>query len=300
MKARGESLGNIAIITDSNACIPDETAEEYGVGIVPVPVIFGDEVLLDGQDISTSEFYRRLKSADPLPTTSAPSVGQYQQAFESARESGAEGILAVALSSKLSMAYNAASTAAQGMSDFPINVLDSRLATAAQGFVAIAAAIASARGFNLDQVTAVAARTVDQCGFVAALDTIEHLYRGGRVPAIATLIGSSLKMKPILGNRRDGTVSLITAVRGRNTAAERILNIVERRAEGSDYAYIAVMHSDALERAEDMMEIVAARFRIRNSYIVEFSPVMGAHAGPGVIGLAYQIEEDTLNGGIYE
>ena len=255
---------------------------------MPILVIFGDEVLRDGVDITPKEFYVRLRSADPLPTTSAPSPARCREVFEAARVAGAEGVVAVCLSSKLSMAYDAACAAARSMGGFPVRVIDSRLATIAQGFVAVAAARAALQGMDLDGVVAAAQRSVAGTGFVVVLDTLSYLRRSGRVPAILSLAGSMLNLRPVVGSQRDGTVGIVGRTRGKKAATERLLREVERRAVGRRLTSLAVMHADAPAEAEELREAVATRFECDDLYTVEFSPVMGAHAGPGVVGLAYQ------------
>jgi DegV family protein with EDD domain len=284
-------VGKIAIVTDSNTCLPQDIIEKYQIGIVPIVLIFKDEILRDGVDIDIQGFYARLRTADPLPTTSSPTPTQFIETFEEARSRGADGIVVVTLSSKLSMSYNAAHLAIQDMEGIPIRVVDSRMATIAQGFVALTAAEAAAQGLELDDVVALAEKSTDDIGFAVMLDTLDYLHRGGRVPAIAALVGSAIKLNPVLGNRMDGTVGIISPSLGPKAATNRILKEVEQKAKDRKLKRLAVMHADAMEKAKSLMEIVVERFKCDEIYLVELTPVMGAHAGPGVVGLAYQIED---------
>jgi DegV family protein with EDD domain len=268
--------------------LPEELLQKYRIRVVPILVVFGDEALRDRVDITLKEFYVRLRSGDPLPTTSAPSPAQYQEAFEAAKAAGAEGVVAVCLSSKLSMAYASAYAAAQAMDEFPVAVIDSRLATTAQGFVALAAARAASQDTDLDGVVARAQRSIAATGFVAVLDTLSYLHRGGRVPAIASLVASALHLHPVMGNRRDGTVGIIAVARSKRAATAHMLRAIESRSAERGLRSLAVMHADASEEAVQLGETVVARFECDELYTVEFSPVMAAHSGPGLIGLAYQ------------
>jgi DegV family protein with EDD domain len=286
-------VGKIAIVTDSNTCLPEDIIQKYQIEIVPIVLIFGDEILRDGVDIDIPGFYARLRTADPLPTTSSPTPAQFIETFEEAKSKGAEGIIVVTLSSKLSMSFNAANLAIQEMEGFPIRVVDSRMATIAQGFVALTAAEAAAQDLELDDVVSLTEKSADETGFAVMLDTLEYLYRGGRVPAIASLVGSAINLNPVVGNRSDGTVGIIAPTLGSKAATNRILKEVEQKAEGRQLKRLAVMHADALERAKSLMEIVARRLECDEIYLVELTPVMGAHAGPGVVGLAYQIEDPS-------
>ena len=164
-------------------------------------------------------------------------------------------------------------------------------ATIAQGFVALTAAEAASQGLDLDDVVSVAEESTAEIGFAVMLDTLEYLHRGGRVPAIASLVGSAIKLNPVVGNRADGSVGIIAPTFGQKSAIERVLKEVEQKAEGRKLKRLAVMHADALERAKSLMDIVAERFDCDEIYLVELTPVMGAHAGPGVVGLAYHIED---------
>jgi DegV family protein with EDD domain len=288
-------MGKIAVITDSNTCLPAEIVQEYQIGIVPIILIFGDEALRDGVDITTQEFYTRLPEADPLPKTSAPSPAQYIEAFEEAIASDAEGIVVVTLSSKLSMSYNAARLALKEMEGFPIRLVDGRMATIAQGFVALTAAEAAAQGLDIEEVVAAAEKSIPGIGFAIMLDTLEYLHRGGRVPAVASLVGSAIRLNPILGNRSDGTVGIISPTLGKTSAMKRMILEVERKAKGRQLKRLAVTHADAPDKAETLLAIVKERFKCDETYIVELTPVMGAHAGPGVIGLAYQVQDPDPN-----
>jgi DegV family protein with EDD domain len=187
------------------------------------------------------------------------------------------------------MAYDAARTAARSMGAYPVRVVDSWLATTAQGFVALAAARAADTGMDLDGVVGVAEKCIDRCGFVAVLDTLSYLRRSGRVPAIAALAGSALKLYPVVGNQRDGSVGIVAPARGKGAALKRMLREVERRAAGQRLAALAIMHAGAPEQVAELRGAVAAQLQVDELYMVEFSPVMVAHAGPGLIGLAYQV-----------
>ena len=288
-------MNNIAVITDTNTCLPQEILQEYRIGIVPILIVFGDEVLRSGIDITPEEFYVRLRSADPLPTTSSPTPSQYQEAFEAARAAGAEGIVALCLSSKLSMAYSSACAAADAMGRFPVRVIDSRLAASAQGFVALAAARAAARGMDLDGVVEAAQSSIEGSGFMAVLDTMSYLLRGGRLSEIASsLAGSVLKVHPVLGSHNDGTLGIIALTRTKKAGIDRMLREIEGYVAGHRLFSLAVMHADAEDEADELREIVSARFECEELYTVEFTPVMGAHSGPGVVGLAYRtVEQGT-------
>jgi DegV family protein with EDD domain len=282
-------MGKIAIITDSNTCIPSEGLHGFDIHIVPIALIFGEETLRDGVDITAGEFYERLRHADPLPTTSSPAIADFLEVFQEARKAGAEGAVVVTISSKLSMSFSTAHAAAQDMQDFPVSIIDSRLATIAQGFVVLEAACAASKGLTLEEVTAVAEEAIPHIGFAAMLETLSFLQRGGRVPVIASLAGNALKLRPVVRMKADGTVGILSATRGRKAAIDRILREAEKATTGQKLKRMAVMHADARDEAEGLLKLVAERFETRELLLTEFTPVMGTHAGPGVLGLAYQV-----------
>jgi DegV family protein with EDD domain len=169
------------------------------------------------------------------------------------------------------------------------------MATIAQGFVALTAAEAAAQGLGIEEVVAAAENSIPRIGFAIMLDTLEYLHRGGRVPAVASLIGSAIRLNPILGNRSDGTVGIISPTLGKTSAMKRMISEVERKTKGRQLKRIAVTHADAPEKAETLLATINERFKCDETYVGELTPVMGAHAGPGVIGLAYHVQDLDLS-----
>jgi DegV family protein with EDD domain len=279
----------VAVVTDSNVCLPPDLVEQLDIGVVPIWLIFGETAYRDGVDITPADFYVRLRTADSLPTTSAPSPSDFLRVFERLQEQ-AKSILVITVSSQLSMVYEAAIIARESMNGYPIEVLDGRTATMAQGFIVRAAARAIAAGADLHGAVAAARETMPRVGFFFALETLTYLHRGGRVPAIAEWVGRALRLHPILIGR-DGDVAVLGAGRTRRQVMERMLVELEQRA-GSRSVEVAVCHADAVEAAQEFRRAIAARFNCSELFTVEFTPVMGAHTGPGVVGLAYCLAEE--------
>jgi len=282
------AVGKIAIVTDSAACLPMELVQKYGIHIVPFGLIFGQRVYRDGVDITPNEFYHLLVKANDLPTTSQPSVGDFARVYERlSRE--AEAIISIHVPGELSGTLSSAQEAARLIPQTLIRVIDSRTAVTAQGFVVLEAArMAAARG-DLDQVVARAEEMIPRVHLFATLETLEYLHRGGRVPAVAALLGSALQIRPIF-SLRDGRVDILARVRTKARAVERMLAMMGEKT-GERPVHAAVFHADALEEAEALREQVASRFNCVELYITEFTPVMGAHTGPGVLGLAFWAED---------
>jgi DegV family protein with EDD domain len=158
----------------------------------------------------------------------------------------------------------------------------------AQGFVVLAAARAAQRGESLDAVVAAAEKAIDSSGFIFAINTLEYLHRGGRVPVIAAMAGSVLKVHPIMALRDDGTAGILTATRGITKSLHRILSELEKRLEGRELREAAVMHGEVPDLATDLRNMVLDRYKIDPIPITRMTAVMGVHTGPGIVGVAYR------------
>lgn len=277
-------MSKIAVVTDSGACLPAELVQRYHIHVVPFELVWDGRSYRDGIDITPIEFYQRLRKAASLPTTSQPALGDFAALYARlGRE--AEGIVSIHAASELSATFFTAQLAAEQASSVPIQIIDSRTGGAAEGFVVLAAARAVAAGGNLEEVVAAAKATIPRVGLFATLETLEYLHRGGRIGEAAALLGSRLHVHPIL-YLADGRVKVAGVTRSRHKAMERILELMAEHV-GKRPLCISVFHADALEEVEWIEAKVRARFDCQDFYLTEFTPVMGAHTGPGVIGLAF-------------
>jgi len=285
-------MQKVAIVTDSVACLTKELVEQYGIRIAPINFYFGDKVYKDWVDVTPDEAYELfLKDPDSFKT-SGSNPGDW---LEACREASAEtkSILCVTLSAKLSGVYNGVLEAKQRLkAEFPqtsIEVVDSQTATAAQGFVALAAARAAEEGKNLAEVVKAAKEMRDRVNFVILLDTIRHVYRTGRIPKIAAVAGSMLNIRPLLTSS-SGLIRFIGAVRSRERGIKRMLKIMRDKV-GQSSVHVAVMHAYALEEAQRLKERVSSEFNCAELWITGFSPVMGYAIGTGALGLAFYKED---------
>lgn len=283
----------VAIVTDSVAQVPAEIVRQLAITVLPFTVNINGQPYLDGIDLEPSDLYRRMRLENIMPTTTAPSTGEYQQAFRTCLRAGAQAVLCVALSSRLSTGYSAARQAAEMVrNEFPdrlVEVLDSQLATISQGFVAIAAARAAAAGKPLSEVRRAAKEAKQRVGFAATLETLEYLARGGRIGKAAFMLGNLIKIKPIL-TIEDGEVMPVSRVRGENHALQAIVDYVTQRVEGNRLLHLAIMEADAPEQAARLQELALQQLQPTEIFHTEFTPVMGVHTGPGLIGLSYYYE----------
>jgi DegV family protein with EDD domain len=266
--------------------------EEYGIKIVPINIIFEDKVYRDEVDITPSEVYRLLKQTDRLPTTSAPSPSAYLEAYSELSQS-AESILCLSLPPELTMVLQSATLAKEmakeELPDTPIEVVDCRTAAGAQGLIALAAARVAAAGKGLDEVIQVVQDMIPRVHMIAMMDTLVYLAKGGRIPMAAAWAGSLLKVKPFVSVSQ-GRVRLVTAVRTKRRGVERLLEIMQQRMGSNSHLHVIVMHADVLEDAEALKQRITSEFDCAEIYVKDFTPVMGIHTGPGLLGLAFYAE----------
>ncbi len=285
-------MGNVVIVTDTTACIPQEKVAEYGIELVPIELVFGDKVYWDGIDITTAEFYAMLRQADRLPTT-ASSPGPFLEAYRRASQRASD-ILCLTLSSKFSGMFNSARIASdlakEELPGVAIEMFECASAAAGQGLVVLAAARAAASGKNLAEVVEVVRGLMNRVHLFASLDTLHYLVKGGRVPQAAALVNSILKIKPVF-SVNGGEAHTLALPRSIDSAINNILRLMGRKVSKGQHVHVAVMHADALEQACFLRDQISSRFNCVEIFITEFTPVMGVHTGPGVIGVAFYSED---------
>jgi DegV family protein with EDD domain len=285
-------MQKVAVVTDSLACLTKELVERYRIKIVPLNIHFNGKIYKDWVDITPKQAYELFLKAPESWGSSAPFPGDYLKVF---REAGKriKNILCITASSRVSATIDAAKLARkQAKAELPrtsIEVIDSQMATAAEGLVALAAAKAAKAGKSLAEVVKVAEEIRDKVSFLAFLDTIRYVYRSGRIPKIAAQAGSLLNIKPIL-TMSSGVVRFKGAVRSREGGIERMLKMMRDKV-GQKPVHVAVMHAYALEEAEKLKERVASAFNCAELWISEFSPLMGYATGTGTLGLAFYPED---------
>ena len=278
-------MAEVKIVTDSTAYLPAELIARYGIGVVPLKVLFGPEAYAEGVDISNGEFYSKLMEASTLPTTSQPSVGDFLQVYgEAARE--AVPILSIHISSKLSATVSTALTARSELPQSQIEIVDSLSTSMGLGMVVLAAARAADEGQPLSQIRACCEKLIKSMNVFFAVDTLEYLHKGGRIGGAAALLGTVLRIKPLL-YLKEGQIEVLARVRTKRRALKRLLELVEERVPEGASVHTAVIHAQAAEEALALEKEVRARFHCAETYLSELGPVIGAHVGPRTIGLAF-------------
>lgn len=283
-----QNPARVAVVTDSTAYLPPELVEEFDIRVVPLTLILGDRSWRDNVDIDPPAFYDLLEESPCFPTTSQPNVATFQELFSQLARSY-QGIVTIVISDELSGTMDSAVTAAANLPDVPIRVIDSRGTSMMLGFTVLAAARAAAAGGDLAAVAAAAEELVGKTHVYFVVDTLEYLHRGGRIGAAAKLLGSALNLKPIL-EIRDGIVKPVTKVRTRGKAVSKLFEILgEQLGEGAR-VHMAVINVAATAEAQALKVELEERFHPVEIMSTEVSPVIGAHAGPGTVGVAFYAE----------
>jgi DegV family protein with EDD domain len=273
----------VRVVADSACDLPDDLLGEMGIGLVSLHIRFGREELVDRADLSTKEFWARCSAFDGLPETSAPSPGQFQDAFAAMAAQGAGGVVCVNISSKLSATVDSARQAMRALEgEIPVRVIDSQTITFGQGLVAIEAAEAAARGGTLEEVAAAAEEAVSKVRLYGAIDTLENLKKGGRIGGARALLGSVLAIKPVI-EVREGVVEEESKQR---TRGRSLRYLADKVRSAGPLARLAVFSADApdLDQFVAMLDDVRAT---EKTLIGDVGPVIGTHAGPGAIGVAW-------------
>jgi len=282
------SKSNIAIVVDSTAYIPQELVEKYNLHVIPQLLNWEGESLRDNVDITPDQFYTRLGQAKSMPTTSQPSAGEFYEFFQKVAES-ADAILAILLSDHLSGTIASARAAVDMMGDFPIEIVNSKSTVMGLGFMVLAAAKALENGADLATAAEAARGLVPRMNIYFVVDTLEFLHRGGRIGGAKRLIGSMLSIKPLL-QLRDGRVEPHSSVRTKKKAINSLLQIAADDMQGKSGIKATVIHASAPDEAQKIYDSVKERLNPDEIWITPLSPVVGAHVGPGAVGLIYYAE----------
>ena len=269
----------VRIVTDSVCDLPSEVVKELGITVIPLNVRFGTEVYRDGIDLTTEQFYDRLVHDKTFPVTSVPSPAAFAEAYDKLAEETDE-ILVITLTSKLSATYEVALQSIGLMKKkCRVEVVDSQWAVMAQGFIVIAAAKAAQAGASLDEVLDITHHNMKRVNMRAAFDTLEYLRRGGRIGAAQALLGSMLKVNPII-TIKDGVVEPAGRTRSRAKAIDHLYNFL---TSFSRIEEIAVEDAACPDDAELLVERLGSKFPKERIYRSKTTPVIGTHTGPGLL-----------------
>lgn len=278
----------VAVVADSSISLPAEMLQRWGITVAPLEIHFGDRVYRDGVDLDSPTFYHMLTLADRPPTTSAPKPASFLEAFRQARVLAPQ-LLCLTLSSTLSAVHQSALLAAElagrELPETRVTVLDTGTAAGAEALVALEAARAAKQGMDAAAVEEICRKNMEKVNLLAFLDTLHYLSRSGRVPRIAAWMGDALQVKPMLELARND-VHLVARPRTKRRAIEDLLHLVVDRTRNAPVV-VNVIHAADAEGALDLYGRVSERFTCEDIFISEFSPALGVHTGPGLLGVAF-------------
>lgn len=279
------------VVTDSTANLPPEVIEEYGIPIIPLSIHWGDEQYIEGVTIDPETFYRWLRERPELPKTSQPSVGAFTKFFQEAADAvGVDTVLGVFISGKLSGTISSAHQARESLAslrpDLHIEIWDSRSVSMGTGLQVLVAARAAREGKTLEETLTLLNRCQESLHTIFAVDSLENLYRGGRIGGAARLLGTALNLKPVLGII-DGRVEPLEKVRSRRRSLRRIVALAEERLAGERPTELGLIYTQLDDTVVWFKDLVEDRLAPGKIYTSLLTPVVGTHGGPGTIGIAF-------------
>jgi DegV family protein with EDD domain len=274
-----------ALVSDSTAGLSEEFVQEYGIRTIPLYLHVGDKTFRDRVDITPEAYYEQLPHLPTLPTTSQPSVGDFTALYQELIAQGATGIISVHLSSGISGTVNSATLAKEQIQGVPIEVIDTQSASAAHMLAVEAGARALRAGASQAEAVAIIREVLMTQYLVFTVDTLEYLYKGGRIGGASALIGSLLQFKPILGFK-EGKIAALERVRTTSRAAARLIELEKEHFGPSEPLHVAVMQATCPERAEALVTLARENLNVVSARINVLTPVIGTHSGPGTLGLS--------------
>lgn len=274
----------IAILADSACDLPRELIQKYGIKILPLKVIYGNQSYSDREDIQPEEVYSRMPQE--IPTTSMPSPEEVKNLLEQIREEGFSQVLALHLSSRLSGTYNMVKMVAQEINDLKIKVLDTKTLSIGSGFIVLEAAKGIASGMSLDKVMEHIQQVKSRVKVFYVLETLEYLRKGGRIGRVASMVGQFLHIKPIISVDEEGQYYVYAKAKGRKKSIEKLAEIVEEAVQNKKIN-LAVMHGGAKEEFEKLVARLQNLPNIQEFICSDISPTLGVHTGPGLLGVSF-------------
>jgi DegV family protein with EDD domain len=270
---------SFAVVTDSTADLPDEWRDRYDIEVVPLKVLFGKQSFRDGVDMTSDEFFGRLATSSALPTTSAPSPGEFAEVYRRLGQDH-DGCISIHIGARLSATAESARVGAASVEGFPVNVIDSQTVSMPMAFLCRVAAESA----TLDAATAAVQERVPKCRVLALLDTLRYLEMGGRLSRAQAMIGTMLDVKPLLLVHENAEIKAVERVRTRSRAIPRMVEFF--RAE-QPIEYVAVMHAQAEEDATRLVEDLRVALPDQEISLGQIGCVLGTHTGPKALGIVY-------------
>lgn len=276
----------VGILTDSVADLPPDLAQELGIHVVPYNVHWGQQTFKDGVDLLPEAFYQRLVSDPVLPTTSCPSSGEYAEAYRG-MAGKCESVVSLHITAKGSGAYQSACIARDMTPDLDVTPVDTCAVSMATGYMAVEAARASRKGAGRDDVLGVVRNLMANIQQVYAADTLKYLYLGGRIGRAKHMMGSLLRLKPLITMNRDGIIGPVGQALSRQGALRRIIETMDLWSGKAEALKVAVVQGAAQADAQRLLDMIREEFHCAEVLSSEFGPALGVHTGPGTLGVVF-------------
>ncbi len=275
----------IALITDSGCDIPQELIDQFNINVLPLKVIYPERQYSDRVDIQPSEVYNDMP--EKIPTTSMPSPQEIRDLFEKVRQEGFTHVLAVHLSSNLSGTYDAVKMVAKDFEDLVINTIDTKTLSMASGWMVLEAARNIASGITMEKVVENLQKIRPKCNGFYVIETLEYLRRGGRIGAVAGMLGQFLHLKPIISIDEDGKYFTFCKAKGRRKSIEKLVQIAEEKVKDSKVR-LAVLNGGSGSEFEALVQRLRNLPNIVDFVTSDISPALGVHTGPGLLAVCIQ------------
>ncbi|WP_018887562.1 DegV family protein [Paenibacillus massiliensis] len=272
------------IVTDSTADIPADLVKQWGIHVVPLTVMFGDQAYLDGVEMSAGQFYERLVQAAELPTTSQPSPAEFLKVYSEILEQHPDAhIVSIHLSSGVSGTYQSARLAVTMLErEEAVTTVDSKSASFGYGALVVQAAKLASNGADKDAILRELERMGEQRRLFFLVDTLQYLQKGGRIGKAAAMIGTLLNIKPILSIDQEGIIYSMEKARGQRKAMLRIVEMLEADLQGQKIN-VAVGHTANQASTDTLLQLLRERFAVEEVQYSEIGAVIGTHVGPGTL-----------------
>lgn len=278
-------MPKISIITDTDSSLPAALADYWEIEQVPISIHFGEESYTTGRDIDDTRLFELIDSKQKLPTTAAPSPSMFEKAFQKAFDKGADEIVCITVSGKISATYNSALKASEFFEDRIIHVFDSNNLCMGQGFMVLEAARAAKDQKSSAEILALLETFNDRLVVFATLPTLKYLAMSGRVGKLAANMANTLNIKPIL-SVQDGKLDLLEKVRTQKKAILRMLELNREKINGRPVEKIAIIHINNPDGAEGLRNTIQEEYpAVSEIILAEFTPGLSVHAGSGVLGV---------------
>lgn len=278
----------IALVTDTTAYIPDELLLKYDIHTIPLSVVFGDDSFREGIDITTEDFYDRVRTEKTLPTTSQPPIGMFMELYEGLSESY-DAIISVHLSKKISGTYDAAIAAGNMVEGVEVYPFDSGLSAMPQGMFVLKAAEMIQEGIEIQTILETLEDMKQRTYAYFMVDDLSHLQRGGRLSSAQALVGSLLHIKPVL-HMPEGKIIPFEKIRTRKKALKRIMGMLEKDAQANKIVRVVFIHANDEASALELQQEFQTKYPQIETIISGFGPVIGTHLGEGSLGVSWYKE----------